>query len=316
MIKLPFDLLKQEIDYVVVNNDFQGAFECYNLTKKWLDESGLAKNSSDYIRYNNYLIKLKFLSFNYLSDINERVELLKNYFNSALEIDGFKLWEKIEIELISISSLDTRDDFKAKMREALEKCEDVLINRQKYINQEIPRKVDEWIKNFIVNLGLDSFDKVKKMEYLSSSRYLKILDEKDKDKVKTLLDIYEKLKISSKTPEGYENSVLMNIDDKAIIFDHGNVEEVSSLDKIKNVSKLIDSVKDDVLSDSISSAPVPASSSAANVVSVQPQKLIIPRTVELEEILNSYSPSSLEYKAISQEILRLKKAEARKDAKR
>lgn len=314
MIKLPFDLLKQEIDYVVMNNDFQGAFECYNLTKKWLDESGLTKNSSDYIQYNNYLIKLKFLSFNYLSDINERVELLKNYFNSALEIDGFKLWEKIEIELISISSLDARDDFKVKMREALEKCEDVLINRQKYINQEIPRKVDEWIKNFIVNLGLDSFDKVKKMEYLSSSRYLKILDEKDKDKVKTLLDIYEKLKISSKTPEGYENSVLMSIDGKTIIFDHGNVEDVSNLDKIKNVSKLIDSVKDDVLSNSTSS--VPASSSTANVVSVQPQKLIIPRTTELEEILNSYSPSSLEYKAISQEILRLKKAAARKDAKR
>ena len=47
-----------------------------------------------------------------------------------------------------------------------------------------------------------------------------------------------------------------------------------------------------------------------------PQKINIPRTKELEEILASYSTASLEYKAISQEIMRLKKTEARKNAKR
>jgi len=33
MAKLTLDLLQQEIDYVIANNDFNGAFECYNLVK-------------------------------------------------------------------------------------------------------------------------------------------------------------------------------------------------------------------------------------------------------------------------------------------
>jgi hypothetical protein len=312
MTKLPFELLQNEIDYVIRNNEFQDAFESYGLVKKWLDESGLVKNSSEYVQYNNYLMKLKFLSFNYLSNIGERLELLKNYFPLALEIEQFNLWEKLEIELISISDLDERDSFKEKIGESLEKCDEVLINRQKYINQEIPRKVSEWIKNFVVNLGLDKFDAVKKIEYLNNSQYLKILDTVDKNKVRVLLDIYEKLKISSRSPEGYENLVLMNIDGKSVIFNHGRLEEVSDIDKIKKVSALEGPASNDVLSDTPPSSVL----TSKETLTISEKPKIIPRTTELEEILDSYSPASLEYKAISQEIMRLKKTEARKNAKR
>lgn len=301
MPELTLELLQQEIDYVITNNDFNGAFECYTLVKNWLSKSGPSKNSPEYAQYNNYLIKLKFLSFNFLNDIDERVDLIKNYFGLVLEIPQFDIWAKLETELISISNLDERDAFKAKMREALEKCDSILISRQKYADQETPRKVSEWTKNFVANLGLDKFDKVKKLEYLSNNRVIKVLDTADKDKVKMLLDIYEKLRISSKTPEGYENSMLMNIDGKMIIFNHGNVEEVTDINKIKKINtreKGMDALNEDY--NSVSTTDI--------LTSAQPSPPTSP-LAELENLLKNYPENGLEHKAISQEISRLKSAE-------
>lgn len=307
MVKLTFNLLQQEIDYAITNNEFRGAFESYNLVKDWLiNKSGLVKNSPDYSQYYNYLMKLKLLSFNYLSDINERIDLLKNYFGLIFEMENFDFLEKIETELIAMSNLDERDAFKARTREALEKCDNLLIGRQKYSDQEIPRKISEWIKSFIANLGLDKFDNVRKVEYLNNNQAIKILDAKDKEKIRTLLDIYEKLKLSSKTPEGYENSVVMNMDGKTIVFNHGNIEEISDIDKIKRVNAGNGSSERDVLSQNFSPTPVSNSAGVAPVLTP---------LAELEQILKQYPAASLEHKAISQEISRFKKAELKKAQK-
>lgn len=312
MAKLTLDLLQQEIDYVMANNEFLDAFESYNLVKDWLDRSGILKNSPEYTQYENYLMKFKFIGFNYLKDTEERADLLKNYFSLSLEIDQFDLWRKLETELVAISDLNERDIFKTKMREALEKCDNVLISRQKYVNQEIPRKVDEWIKSFIANLGLDKFDKVKKVEYFSNNQFIKILDAKDKDRVKILLDIYEKLKISSKTPEGYDNSVVMNIDDKTIIFNHGNIEEIASVDKIRHID--IGTLEPGLANKQFDLNP---SISHPIITTSQPAQETrpFPTLTELENILKNYPESSLEHKAISQEISRFKRSELKKSQK-
>lgn len=304
MPQITLELLQQEIDYVIANSKFGDAFECYNLLKNWLEKSGPVKNTPEYMAYNNYLIKLKFLSFNYLSNINEQAELLREYFPLSLEIDQFIFWEKLETEIISIDDLDERDAFKKKMYEALEKCDSNLISRQKYDNQEIPRRVGEWTKSFVANLGLDEFDKLKKMEYLSHNQFVQMLDVEDKNKVKELLDIYEKLRISSKTPEGYENSVVMNMDGKEIVFNHGRVEEVSGIEKIRAItSKETGQTK---------SSLVTARASMPTTPSVTPA---VSPLIELTEVLKTYSQDSLEHKAVSQEISRLKRSEFKQSQK-
>jgi hypothetical protein len=284
------DLLQQEITYVTDNNDFSGALECYNLVKGWLEKTNLAKaNPAEYDQCNNYLIKLKFLCLNYFDDIDEYKEMLEKYFVLATEIPMFDLWDKLAPRLISISDLDARDKFKAGLREALERSGSFLVSRQKYNDAEIPYKVSEWIKDFIVNLGLDKFDKVKKAEYLANSRFIKLLKDEDNDKVKALLDIYEKLKISSRTPGGYENSVLMNIDGQDVVFNQGNVEVIAGTSSLKRMKIADEDADIDLIND------------ATN-----------PSLRELEETLKNFSPVSLEYKTISQEISRLKKKETKK----
>lgn len=314
MAKLDFNLLKQEIDYVINNQAFNEAFECYNLVKNWVDNTNIKSVApEDYKLYQDYLIELKFLALNFF-DTDEYPELIKNYANLAFEIPGYSLWEKLETEIIAMEDINQRDEFKKKIKLSLEQC---LENLTVLNRPEQPRKISEWIKDFIINLGIDEFDKLKKAEYLANSRSIKSLSSKDKEKVKELLDIYENLSLSSKLKEGYENSVLMNIDGSPVIFHRGKVEELKKID----ISGINEVKTDDVLSDvkpiSIVSKNLPIedpSSPEAPAVHEKPKN--IPRTTELEEILDSYSPASLEYKAISQEIMRLKKTEARKNAKR
>jgi hypothetical protein len=301
MPTLTLDVLQQEIDYAVANQDWQGAFEAYTIVKDWLVESGLIKTDSRaYSQYLDYLMKLKFLSLNYFDDTQDYYDLLKNYFSLALEIPDYDLWGRLETQLVSMVDVNARDTFKAKLREALENSSSSLFNRQKYNEAEIPHKVSDWIKDFVANLGLDRFDKLKKMEYLSNGKNIKLLSEEDKNKVKILLDIYEKLRLSSKTPEGYENSVMMNIDGKAIIFDRGEIEELPV-----NVLKSIEDNRKEEM-------PAPASvSNSSGITSLMPS----PSIPELETALKNYPPASLEHKAISQEISRLKVLELKRAQK-
>ncbi len=287
MPELTFDLLQQEVEYVRLNNEFQDAFDCYNMVKSWLEtKSGIAKNTPKYNEYYRYLVKFKFLSLNYFDDVNDYVDLLKNYFNLTFDIPYFNVWDKIEIKLVSISDLDERDEFKSKLKSALEKSDNILLDSKKYNQTNLPVKVSDWIKDFIVSLGLDEFDKVKKAEYISNGRFIKMLNQEDREKVKLLLDLYEKLKTSSRQKNGYENSVVMNLDGKLIIFNRGDVDEVKSLPKLN----------DEIVVGSINSSVVFTSvSNDANS-----------ELGELENMLRNYPAGTLEHKAISQEISRLK----------
>lgn len=319
MEKLDFNLLKQEIDYVINNQAFNEAFECYNLVKNWVDNTNIKSvDPDDYKLYQNYLVKLKFLALNFFN-IDEYPELIKNYANLAFEISGYNIWDKLETEIIAMEDINQRDEFKKKIKLALEQC---LGNLTDLNRPEQPRKISEWVKDFVINLGVDRFDKLKKAEYLSSGKSIKNLSNGDKEKVKTLLNIYENLSLSSKTKEGYENSVLMNINGIPVIFHRGEIEEIrkNDIEEI-NREKTVDILADQKVPSAADNQlkeitpveifnPTPVSSIAT------PEKQNIPRTTELEEILDSYSPASLEYKAISQEIMRLKKTEARKNAKR
>jgi len=299
MSTLTLELLQQEIEYASTNDDLPGAFEAYNIVRDWLNRKDLVKsNPREYSQYLEYLMKLKFLTLNYFDDVQEYYELLKNYFALSQEIPGFDLWAKLEAQLVSMNDINERDNFKAKLREALEKSESLLFKRQKYNEAAMPIKVSEWIKDFIVNLGLDRFDKLKKMEYLANGKYVRLLNNEDKDKIKNLLDIYEKLKLSSKLPAGYENTVAMNIDGKRILFSRGEVEEISkeTLRQIQD-QKAYSSSGDDLF--------ITPSGSAIPTTTLEPPVSDNP-IVELEQALKDYPPSSLEHKAISQEISRLK----------
>lgn len=303
MPELPLELLKQEIEYASANNDWHGAFEAYNIASEWLEGSGLSKSSPRiYSDYYNSLIKLKFLALNYFDGEDDYYDLLKNYFGFSQDIPGFDLWSKLEVQLISMN-VHARDGFKGKMRQALEQSDSLLFSRQQYDDPEMPVKVSDWIKDIVSNLGLDQFDKLKKVEYLSNSRFVRQLQQEDKEKVRNLLDIYENLKISSMTPQGYENSVVMNIDGKVVVFNRGEAEEVN-VSKIKDIQEIGTEINErGQIGEVVNEPPIPQTDGSYNPLE------------DLERALLAYSENSLEHKAIKQEISRLKSAKLREAQK-
>jgi hypothetical protein len=284
---LDLKLLQQEIEYASLNQDFLGAFEVYNLVKEWLEKSDLRRgNKGAYSQYFDYLQKLKFISLNYFEQPEDYIDLLKNHFHLIFEIpNDFDLWGKLEVYLVSLSNLDERNEIKSKLKAALESSVSNLLKRSDYPDNFPLLKVGDWVKNFVANLGFGPFDKVKKIEYLSNDVNIRALKEEDKEKVRILMDIYEKLLLPSDVKEGYENTVLFSVDNKTMIFNRGEVEEIKPFGKIEgredeNKDKDKDVVVTQVLGDS---------------------------SAGLQAALDNYSPSSLEYKAIKQEIERLRK---------
>jgi len=304
MPNLTVELLQQEIDEVITENDISGAFECFNLVKGWLEKTGLAKKDpAAYSQYYNCLMKLKFLSLNYFDDVSDYYDLLKNHFSLSQDIRDFDLWSKLEIHLVGTRDLAARDVFKGKLKEALERSDSLLVSRQQYPDDTMPHKVNEWIKDFVANLGLEDFDKLKKTEYITNSQHVRALSESDKEKVRHLLDIYEKLKLSSQQPQGYENAVAMEMDGQHIIFNRGEIEniDISALKGLQGESG--EETTPPVAGLTAIASPTPTSSVKKDSILLQPA------VKDLESALNDYATGSLEYKAIKQEISRLKAAE-------
>lgn len=311
MPELSIELLESEISYANENSDFQGAFESYQIASDWLKAQKISKNSAEYAKYLECLTKLKLICLNYFDNPDDYVDILKNHFSLSFQIPNFNLWGKLETELVYISDLDERDKIKKQFKEALEKCENTLTSG--YSEPNMPRKVNEWIKNFIANLGLDKFDTVKKVEYISNGQFIKNLKEEDKKKVLVLMDIYEKLSLSSRTKEGYENSVLMDIDGKKVIYNRGTIEEVNKFDNLVDFEAAPQPKNTPIATPSANqpakSAVEPNNQTLPTNQIVSPKVEMPSGSSELEQALKNYSPSSLEYKAIKQEIERQNKAD-------
>ncbi len=134
--------------------------------------------------------------------------------------------------------------------------------------------ISNWLKDFIKKYGSDLFNDVTLIEYLTQSINIKNLNATEKELIRKILKLYRNLVFF---PESMEN----------IPLDHW---EIFPIDR-KEVA-----VKEDLLSDK----PVVPKIVETPIISER-QKIIF----DLQKSLARYTPTSLEYKAIHQEINRL-----------
>jgi len=201
------------------------------------------------------------------------------------------------------------NDFNIAIFQALNSDEDLEdeIERLLYINQEklsdhqivldghpASPTIANWLKDFIKKYGTDIFNEVVLAEYLSESPNIKQIKPDEKELVRKVLKLYRNLVFF---PESMED----------IVIDHW---EIFPVDRNK-----LDSIRD-VLSDEKpkpSATPIPQSVNPQIIVKPEiPEEAVAPELTErqktifdLQKSLTKYSPSSLEYKAIHQEINRL-----------
>ena len=172
----------------------------------------------------------------------------------------------------------------------LQELETVLINNQliigsKPIDNSVSRvspTVANWIKDFVSLNGTDNFDDLIVANYLINSKNVKNLTEDEKKSLSQVLKIYRNLVFF------LENSEKLPVDFWEII--PVAKEETALLNSNKPEKKVETPVINDILS------------SQTAVAAGRPQES---ETASLQAALKDYSPASLEYRAIKQEIQRL-----------
>lgn len=319
------DLLTDVVSIIIANDDQTKALELGKIIENAVDESALSLNVDLRLKefYLDIILKLKFIAFSAL-DLKEMASLLNKNFLYQFGLVDYDLTRKISIALLALPVIPDRTKLKNDLKEAL------LDNNEKISDKAKIKIIKDWLKDYLIKVGLDSQDKLAKAQYIMELKNSKDITETEYDNLKRLFNFFDWLSIPSEDVRAFEEEYPMIVNGKLHIFRKGILEPVHESkaveEALKNYSPTEESFSadmenDDVLSDTkplpVVSKDLPVATSSSSETPTIPEKQKnIPRTTELEEILDSYSPVSLEYKAISQEIMRLKKTEARKNAKR
>jgi hypothetical protein len=190
--------------------------------------------------------------------------------------------------------------FRAELEAALyNNQEKITAARLTLENRELEPTIANWLKDFIKINGSEFFNEVVLAQYLGSSPNASRLDQEEKKTVGKLLKLYRNLVFF---PESMRDKPL----------DKWEIIPVDHDQELENSGVIVSHVKagskttpvDDVLSND-RAAKTPE---GARVKTPEAEKLSFGESEpKLEEILQKYTPDSLEYKVIKEEIARLKK---------
>jgi hypothetical protein len=298
---------KVENTISTISGDREGkaAYILYKDLNGFLAKSDLQYSNLElYKRFFNALMKLKFLSLNFFNDWEEIGNLIKNSLDKIFDLEDYDIWNKIETNLLAIDDLDERDEIKKELVKKLSESEDVIIAKSNYPNNpKLPLTVAGWIKDININVGYKNISSFEKTKYLTNSSNTILLNAEDKGKIKILFELYDRLKLSSKTPQGYEDDVPVEVNGVTYIFSRGQMKP------LKDVFKYTKDI----------SGP-PQSETEKNVASLEAQKQAsqgiaskvideeIDNTKKIEDLqimANKYKDNSLQKRAIEEEIRKL-----------
>lgn len=145
-------------------------------------------------------------------------------------------------------------------------------------DRDVSPTIASWLKDFIKINGSKMFNELELAEYLTNAHNIKNLDATEKELVRKLLKLYYNLTFF---PESMDN---VRVEDwKIIPFD----------DSVEKKQEFVDV---------LSKGEIVTQNDSKNWQAKESTPL-----AELEQTLAEYTPSSLEYKAVDQEIGRLKK---------
>jgi len=165
--------------------------------------------------------------------------------------------------------------------------EKLTANHLLFEDHEVSPTISNWLKDFIKKNGSELFNEISLEQYLINSINAKKLNVEEKELVRKLLKLYRNLVFF---PESMDGVPL----EKWEIFPVEHEEDVQHFGKVKDVlDDDFNNKSQDLKTKDISTRP--ASDSSLNS-----------QIFELEKNLGKYSPASLEYKVIIQEITRLK----------
>jgi hypothetical protein len=250
-------------------------------------------SEEDNAKYKKYRILLKFLCLDFLETWDEVRDLIRYHYAAINDLEYYNLWEKIKLKLLVTPSLEDRDKIKEGIKNALLKNNQMLLSSAKYSNiKDMPLSLADWLNDYNSSLGIGKVDNLKRVEYFTNNVKLNRLEEKDRKKVRNLLDLYEKTKYSSKEVRGMEDDVPMVVNGKFTMFSDGEATVVS-----EDLKNMIRSVSNPELKIDTSKSWQPLST---------PKSKEEAEIENLQKMAEQYELGSLERRAIEEEIRKIK----------
>lgn len=209
-----FSEIEREVADFVFHTDIKESYLLAKALEKILPE--ITPESEYYQRYFKIINQLKFVAFGTLSD-KEQEDLLKNHLAVALEMADFNLLDRIKSG-ISLFPILARDEIKKAFRQVI-LANDQLIGQNKLIirinNEEsqVNPTIANWLKDYNRVLGTEPVDSLAQSQYFSENKNFRNLTETEKEKLKKVIQLYEYLKRSSLTIEGFEETLVFQDDD-------------------------------------------------------------------------------------------------------
>lgn len=204
---------------------FDVASQIYDSLAKLLTKDKEKQEPGLYKKFNHLKAKYGFACLASLSE-KEILELLKSHLSVMFEIQSYDLWENLKRYLVVFSDYRERDRIKKEIRNILIKNKARITKTNLLMdNKNAAGTVENWLRDYHANLGLEPADQLKFEEYFIGSPNIKRTAAEEKERIKLLFKFYERLKLSSNSPQGFEEKVLMNINGKLQAWNDGRLED-------------------------------------------------------------------------------------------
>lgn len=263
-------------------------------------------------------------------DQDEIINLITKYYQLVLDSDYYDIIDKFRYKLADILDLEKRDEFKKQINQAL------LRNNYKISKEKIKvgslrqdPTIANWLKDYAFKTSIEKGDSLLLSQYFSKDDNLSKLSEEDLKKVKKVISFFESNKKSSLDQGNLEESfVWRDKDNNLKIVDRGVVKDIDPdvsrimkeiMSRSSNIEQPSPDEKEEKFNDALSEDRLVSRVMQADNKS-QKKEIVIRKEEQvtkkvnkdlaaniktLQKILDEYPLSSLEYKAVKQEINRL-----------
>lgn len=235
-----------------------------------------------------------------LAKFDEAVNLFTHHFDEMLGLEDFNLVGKFRLCLLGLPEFEDRDELKQEIKSVLNKNQTVITSGKMSDGQ--PPTIENWLKIYVSYVGTEPADALKLQQFYLSDKNFNGLPSEEKERLKKFFAFYERLKLSSFTPEGIEDSVPVNTPEFKGYIKNGELIKVGEkldprLEKIYSSSiETIEGGKKLGRASGVTEAPIS--------VTNNPNQS---RLEELKKIAETFPAGSLERRAIEQEIANLNK---------
>lgn len=219
--------IKELMDYLVRFNYFLDAYWLSrNLDNVLKNPENPKITDSKLLKDYEEIIALgRFLSL-HLQEDKEVVNLFRYHIGEIIRLPELDLGNRLRFKLSTILSLEDRDALKRNLRGALLENQQLLTEKKLKLQdgKVVQGTIANWLKLYINELGIDRVELLRFTKFSIKNLNIRVLSEEEKRWLELLYGLFEELKLSSESLEGYEEKIPVDEPERPGTFNRGVFE--------------------------------------------------------------------------------------------